>query len=130
MLLAVSKATGQDCNCVPHIAVGLQGGLMAGEVCGAVSGAALAIGLLYGEEQPEAATHLTEVFIQRFTERNGAVRCIDIVGFNIGSVSNSSEIDDVKTLLLWLARGGKRVCKKVVGTAVEVVLEELNNWEA
>jgi hypothetical protein len=36
VLLAVSKATGQDCACVPHIATGLQGGLGVGEVCGAV----------------------------------------------------------------------------------------------
>ena len=102
---------------------------MAGEVCGAVSAAALAIGLLYGKEQPEAAAHLTEEFMRRFTEQNGVVRCIDIVGFNIGRVTNSGEISDIKTLLLWLARGGKRACNKIVGSAVEVLLEELNEWE-
>lgn len=102
---------------------------MAGEVCGAVSGAALAIGLLYGEEQPEAATHLTEQFMSRFAEKHGAVRCIDIVGFNISSVTASGEIADIKQLLLWLAKGGKRACNKVVRSAIEVLLEELNEWE-
>ena len=103
---------------------------MAGEVCGAVSGAVLGIGLLYGEEQPEAATHLTEEFMRHFTERNGAVRCIDIIGFNVSSATAGGEIDDVKQLLLWLARGGKRACKKVVRNAVEVLLEDLNEWES
>ena len=103
---------------------------MAGEVCGALSGAALAIGLLYGEEQPEAASHLTEEFMRRYAERHGATRCIDIVGFNIGSASSSGEIRDIKQLLLWLARGGKRGCNQVVSHAVEVLIEELNEWEA
>jgi C_GCAxxG_C_C family probable redox protein len=103
---------------------------MAGEVCGALSGGALAIGLLYGEEQPEAATHLTEQFMSRFAEQHGAVRCIDIVGFNISSVSSSGEITDAKQLLLWLAKGGKRACNKVVSNAVRVLVEELNDWES
>ena len=103
---------------------------MAGEVCGALSGAALAIGLLYGEEQPEAASHLTEQFMSRFAEMHGSVRCIDIVGFNVSSVSARVEIADAKQLLSWLARGGKRACNKVVRNAVEVLLEELNEWEA
>jgi C_GCAxxG_C_C family probable redox protein len=103
---------------------------MAGEVCGAVSGAVLAIGLLYGKEQPEAATHLTEEFMRSFAERNGAVQCMDIIGFNISRATASGEIIDVKEFLLWLARGGKRGCNKVVRNAVEVLLEELNEWEA
>ena len=127
MLLAVSKATGQECSCVPHIAVGLQGGLMAGEVCGAVSGAALAIGLLYGKEQNEAVTHLTEQFVNRFREENGALRCIDIVGFNISSMDDGMELSDMKGII---ARGGKRHCNKFVSNAVQVLLEQLNEWEA
>jgi len=103
---------------------------MAGEVCGAVSGAALAIGLLYGEEQPEAATHLTEEFMRLFTERNGAVRCIDIIGFNIGSMSTGPDVKSVKNLLLFLAKGGKRVCNGVVRSAVEVLLDQLEEWES
>ena len=102
---------------------------MAGEVCGAVSGAVLAIGLLYEEDQAEAATQFTEQFRRRFAERTGAVRCIDIVGFDISSATTSGEISDVKQLFLWLARGGKRACNKVVSNAVEVLLEELNQRE-
>lgn len=92
-----------------------------GEVCGAVSGAALAIGLLYGEEQPEAATRLTKEFMGRFAEVNGAVRCIDITGVDMSSM---------KGLLLYFAKGGKKTCNRVVSSVVQVLLEQLNDWEA
>ncbi len=103
---------------------------MAGEVCGAVSGAALAIGLLYGEDQDEAVTHLTEQFVHRFAEVNGAVRCIDIVGFNISAVEEDIDLSSVIGILTFLARGGKRHCSGIVSSAVEVLLDQLEEWEA
>ena len=103
---------------------------MAGEVCGALSGGALAIGLLYGQDQDEAVTHLTEKFMHRFAERNGAVRCSDIIGFNIGSIETAVNLSSIKGLLLFGARGGKKMCNKVVSSAVEALLEELEDWEA
>lgn len=101
---------------------------MAGETCGAVSGAVLAIGLLYGED-PELATHLTGEYMRRFRERHGKVRCADIIGFNIGSADSGLEISSKKDFILFLARGGKRGCNKVVGNAVQVLVEQLNEWE-
>jgi C_GCAxxG_C_C family probable redox protein len=92
-----------------------------GEVCGAISGAALAIGLLYGQDQPDAARHLTGEFMRQYAERNGAVRCLDITGVNMGSVMG---------LLLYLVRGGKKKCNRVVGSAVQVLLELLEYWES
>ena len=102
---------------------------MAGEVCGAALGAVLAIGLIYGED-PELATHLTEKYMRRFQERNGKVRCVDIIGFNVGSADPGLEISSKKDFLLFLARGGKWGCKKVVRNAVEILLEQLNEWES
>lgn len=102
---------------------------MAGEVCGAVTGAALAIGLIYGDD-PELATHLTEEYMRRFKERNEKVRCIEIVGFNIGSASTQFEVADMKDFFLFLAKGGKRTCNKIVRNAVEVLVEQLNEWES
>lgn len=92
-----------------------------GEVCGAISGAALAIGLLYGEDQPEAAHHLTREFMRQYTEQNGAVRCIDITGVDMGSVIG---------LLLYLVKRGKKNCNRVVGSSVQVLLELLEYWES
>lgn len=131
MLLAVCKATGKEWDCVPKIAYGLQGGFMAGEVCGAASGAVLALGLLYGDRDNELVQHLTEQFMHRFAERNGAVRCIDIIGFNIGDANRGDfKISSVKDFLSFLARGGKRGCKRVVHNAVASLVEELNEWES
>lgn len=92
-----------------------------GEICGAVSGAALAIGLLYGQEQPDAARHLTGEFMRKYAEQNDAVRCIDITGVDMGSAMG---------LLLYLVKGGKKKCNRVVGSAVQVLLELLEYWES
>ena len=68
--------------------------------------------------------------MSRYAEQHEAVRCIDIVGFNVSSISTNVEIADAKQLLSWLAKGGKRACNKVVGSAVEVLLDTLNEWES
>ena len=92
-----------------------------GEVCGAVSGGVLAIGLFYGQDFAEAVSSKTEEFMRRFAELNGAVRCIDITGVDMSSV---------KGLLLYFAKGGKKTCNGVVSSAVQVLLEQFNDWEA
>ena len=102
-----------------------------GEVCGAVSGGVLAIGLLYGEDQPEAANHLTEEFVGRFEERNSAVRCRDILGFDVNSMEEgNADLSSIKGLLKFGFRGGKNMCDEVVGSAVEELLDLLENWDA
>jgi C_GCAxxG_C_C family probable redox protein len=103
---------------------------MVGEVCGALSGGALAIGLLYGQDQDEAVLHLTEQFMRRFAERNGAVRCADIIGFNISNMDTDVNLSSLKGLLMFGARGGKKMCNKVVTSAVEALLDELEEWES
>jgi hypothetical protein len=49
--------------------------------------------LIYGEGQPEAATHLTEQFMHRFAEQNSDVRCTDIIGINIASANSGDEVE-------------------------------------
>ena len=103
---------------------------MAGEVCGALSGGALAIGLLYGQDEEEAVTYLTEQFMHRFEERNGAIRCRDIIGFNINTIETSADLSSLKGLLKFGFRGGKKMCNGVVSSPVEALLEELEEWES
>lgn len=117
----------RDCN--PDIAIGLQGGLMVGEVCGAVSGAVLALGLLYGEEDPEIVTYQTEEFVHTFSEMNGAVRCEDIIGFNFGSMDKTTDINSLKGLLKFGLRGGKKMCKGIVSSSVEIIIDQIEEWE-
>ena len=115
-----------NCTCSPHIASGLGGGLGAGEACGAVTAGVLAIGLLYGQNQPDSVDPHTEEFMLRFSEREGAVRCIDRIGFDINGVTSGEDFGKIMELLWFFARGGKKVCNRAVSSTVQVVLEQ---WE-
>jgi C_GCAxxG_C_C family probable redox protein len=99
---------------------------MAGEVCGAVCGAVLAIGLLYGKEEKDRVAQMTDRFMNRFIELNGSVRCIDIIGFNIGTVDTKLEVSSPKTFFKFIISGGKRTCNRVVSKAVRAVCEVIN----
>jgi hypothetical protein len=90
----------------------------------------MAIGLLYGEEEPEAALHLAREFTGRFRGVHGAVRCSDLVGFDMGRAGTAEDLSAVKDLLLYFAKGGKKTCTGFVGSATELVLEQLEDWES
>ena len=115
-----------NCDCIPWIASGLPGGLGAGEACGAVTAGVLTIGLLYGQDQPDVVDHHTEEFMRRFSKQEGAVRCIDRIGFDISGVASGEDFGKIMELLWFFARGGKKVCKRAVSSAVQMVLEQ---WE-
>lgn len=100
-----------------------------GEVCGAVSGGVLAIGLLYGQDYPEAVGLQTEEFVRRFADREGAVRCIDLIGFDVNSAMDGEDIRSVRGLLWFFIRGGKRVCNGAVKSAVREILEQWQEWK-
>ena len=99
--------------------------MQVGEVCGALSGGVLAIGLLYGQDQADAmvVNTKTKEFARRFAEINGAVRCIDIIGFNVSDINASS----IKGIFKFLVRGGPKFCKGVVGNAVQLLMEDRGN---
>ncbi len=101
-----------------------------GEVCGAVTGGVLAIGLLYGQDYSEAVGIMTEEFVRRFAERNGAVRCIDLIDFDIGSVMDGEDIRSILRLLWFFARGGRKICNGAVSSTVRVLLEQWEEWRA
>jgi hypothetical protein len=99
-------------------------------VCGAATGGVLAIGLLYGQDFPDVVGLNTEKFVRRFAEQNGAVRCIDLIGFDISRAMTGDDINAVMRLLWFFVRGGKKICNGAVSSAVQVLLEELNEREA
>lgn len=85
-----SEDLGLDPECAKKIACGFGAGLSkTGNICGAVSGAVMVIGLKYGkaEEGDEAATEKTRAlvrqFIEKFTEKNGSIRCTDLLGYDL-----------------------------------------------
>ncbi len=90
----------------------------------------MAIGLLYGQDYPDAVGIQTEEFVGQFADRVGAVRCLDIVGFDIGRVMGGPDIKGVLSLLWYFIRGGKKVCNGAVSSAVEVLLEQWEDWRS
>ena len=90
----------------------------------------MAIGLHYGKEQPEATNHLARDFVRGFEEKNGAVRCIDLIGFDIANANSGEDISSAKDIMLFFAKGGKRICNKAVSSAVELLLDQLEEWES
>ena len=130
MLLAVSKATGRNCECIPDIAIALAGGMGAGEVCGAVAGGVLAIGLTYGEEYPEAVGVLTEEYMTKVTELEGSVRCTDIIGTDISGAMGADSFRSIARIMwVFFVLGRKKNCKRVVRSTVQVLLEQYEEWE-
>jgi len=93
-----------------------------------VGGGVLAIGLLYGQDYPDAVGLQTEEFVGQFTERVGAVRCIDIVGFDISSAMDGANVRAGLRLLCYFARGGKKKCNRAVSSAVQLLLEQWEDW--
>jgi hypothetical protein len=52
------------------------------------------------------------------------------VGFDMGLASTAEGIGAVKDLLIYFAKGGKKKCTGFVTSAVEVLLTQLEEWEA
>jgi C_GCAxxG_C_C family probable redox protein len=128
VLLAVCKATGWDCGCIPRIASGLGGGVgRQGEVCGALTGGVLAVGLVHGRDRAQETEAKNAVhakagqFVQRFAEVNGALRCRDLIGLDVSSEEGVQEYY-ARNLL-------EEKCLGIVSNAVRVVLELLDEWE-
>ena len=120
---AFSDDFGLDQELALRVAAGFGGGMgRRGDTCGAVSGAIMAIGLKYGTSDPqdkatkERAYQMVRTFFERFQERNGAVRCKDLLGVDMSTPEGHA---------LAKAEGlTTQRCPKFVGDAAEI-LEEL-----
>lgn len=89
-----------------------------GETCGAVTGALMAIGLKHGQVSPEdkpakdATYALSRAFTEQFAAENGALRCRELLGCDIGTVEGMQIARDKD---LFVSR-----CPKLVGSAAEI----------
>ncbi len=96
-----SEELGIDEVIAQKMALGLGGGIgRQGEVCGAISGAVLVLGMKYGVSSMDGEANkvakekvyaLDQEFIRRFKERTGAVRCNDILGFDMNDPAARAE---------------------------------------
>ena len=89
VLAVFCEKYGIDSNMALKMCSGLGAGFRFGEICGAVSGAVFVIGLKYGQgitenkEEKNECNRKTVEFINLFREKNKAVVCRDILGFDI-----------------------------------------------
>lgn len=59
------------------------------------------------------------------------MRCRDIIGFDVNSMEEgNADLSSLKGLLTFGLRGGKNMCDEVVGSAVEELLDLLEDWDA
>jgi C_GCAxxG_C_C family probable redox protein len=89
--LGVDEITAQK------MALGLGGGIgRQGEVCGALSGAILVLGMKYGVSSMDGEANkiaknlvydLDQKVTQQFRERTGAIRCNEILGFDMNDAA-------------------------------------------
>jgi C_GCAxxG_C_C family probable redox protein len=97
VLAAYAEELGLPLEIALRLAAPFGGGIgRLGEVCGAVSGALMALGLRYGSATPEPqgkdrAYCVAREFVARFEARQGAFRCRDLLGVDIGTPAGYAE---------------------------------------
>ena len=83
------------------------------------------MGLVHGrdhaedKEAKEAVTAKAAEFVQGFSVVNGALRCRDLVGLDVGSEEGLQE---------YHAQNLHERCSEIVDNAVRVILELLDEW--
>jgi C_GCAxxG_C_C family probable redox protein len=114
---------GLDFNTAMAMARGFGGGVgHTGGICGTISGAVMVIGLATGvdvdnREAKERAYGKVQVFMGRFLEKHGSLRCSDLLGYDIG---DPDEFSVIKGKHLF-----QTVCTRLIADAVET-LEEMH----
>ena len=106
------------------IACALGGGMgHNNETCGAVSGAIMLIGLKYGntrfddKKSKEKAYAVAQEFAKMFKERNGSLKCSELLGCDISTEEGNREAHE-KNLF-------NDKCQKFVKDAAEIIEEIL-----
>ncbi len=105
-------------------ATAMPGIALRGETCGAVVGALMAIGLVWGREDPKdmdsffRAISMGRKFCGAFEKEFGTVMCRDIVKQRFGKELNLADPADAKE---FARMDGFRVCSYVPGKAARIV---------
>ena len=92
-----------------------------GEACGAVSGAFMVLGLRFGhtsgsdEDSKEMTYSSVDEFISLFEERNGSIRCNELLNCDISTADGLQAAYDAQLF--------QTKCPKFVQDAVEIVIQ-------
>jgi C_GCAxxG_C_C family probable redox protein len=119
ILSAFGPAYGMDEETALRTAVCFGAGMSRlGRDCGAVTGALMALGLAYGEANPDqAAKNLAygkaQEYIRRFKERRGTIVCRELVGYDLSDDAQLKEARDRGVFI--------KVCTPLVREAAELL---------
>lgn len=107
------------------VSAGFGSGMCKGEVCGAAAGAVMAIGLKYGQCQPDDAesraktNRLTGLFLDAFRAENGSYLCKELLGYDL---SDKDEVQRAREAGLFAD-----FCPKMVASAAKILGEILSD---
>ncbi len=114
---------GLDQATLLRVAAAFGGGVArCGDTCGAAGGALMVIGLRYGTSQPdpvakERVYERSQEFLARFRERNGAVHCRALLGYDFSLQQDRETIKELKLT--------HTICPRLVESAIEILEEML-----
>lgn len=101
VLAHAAEDLGMDEEEAMKIASGFGGGMHLGEACGCVTGALMAIGLKYGFSEPNDSVGKkicdakTMEFLRKFKEKNGALRCKELLGLDVSVPEEKAKIGEL-----------------------------------
>jgi C_GCAxxG_C_C family probable redox protein len=126
---AVIASHAQKFGVAPETAIKLSAAFGAGmgrqgEVCGAATGALMVIGLASGstsaenKEAKERTYRLAHRFLDEFAQRNGSVRCCELLGYRIDEVEGMEKAGQQGLFTT--------LCPRLVDGASEILDKMLN----
>ncbi|MZP30934.1 hypothetical protein GTO91_14540 [Heliobacterium undosum] len=127
VIAAFAEECGVDEETAKGMAAAFGGGIArTGETCGAVTGAMMAIGLLYGQksgddsENKEKTYERVHAFLERFQERNGLLRCKELLGCDVSTPEGRQQAKE--------ADYHNTRCPKFVRDSAEIFESLLQEW--
>lgn len=121
VLLAMAEHWNVKNELIPKIAAPFGGGIgRSGSVCGALTGAAMALGIMYGTNEPSAdkrqeAYERAKSLCEQFAKRHGSIICRDLIGFDLSDPAKLQEAREANVF--------REKCDKYVKSAIEILLK-------
>jgi len=121
VLKTIAERQGIESDLVPGIATGLCAGMARkGGPCGAMTGAILALGMIYGRNNPDQSVQETfdavRVMMEKFEDRFGSTNCTELLNADLDTKEGRQAFNDQNL--------GEK-CSEFTGVAAALVNEIL-----
>jgi len=125
VLMAVSDEAGVTSPLIPRIATGFCGGIArTSGMCGAVTGGIMALGILYGRDNPEqnydTVYAKVQKFLLAFEKENMSVNCFELTGCDLSKEEGRKAFSE---------KGMVEKCRQFTGRAASLVAELISGEE-